>query len=346
MKFLTLNLKKNLFTILFASFIVCLVLFSKSNMESAKAGLTLWATSVVPTLFPFFVGTELLYRTNFVIFLGKIFTKFMRPVFNLPGESAIAFILGNISGYPVGAKLACNLLENKQCTKVEAERLIAFTNNSGPLFIVGTVGVSMFYSKEIGLVLLLCHFLASLTVGILFKNYKKDKDDLYKRVKSALKKDSPTISLSNLGEILGESIKNSINLILTIGGFIVLFSVIISILNESGILTMFVDLGSYFNIPENISKAVLSGILEVTNGLKISSSLQTKSLATNIILSSFLLGFGGISVMLQVYSVISKQKLSIKPYIYGKFLQSIFSIIYICLLLQAFPFLTYTINQL
>lgn len=342
MKFITLNLKKNFFTILFASFIVCLVLFSKSNMESAKNGLTLWATSVVPSLFPFFVGTELLYRTNFVIFLGKIFTKFMRPVFNVPGESAIALILGNLSGYPVGAKLACNLLENKQCTKVEAERIIAFTNNSGPLFVVGTVGISMFYSKEIGLSLLLCHFLASLTVGVLFRNYKKDKDEFYRSVQT-IKKDSPTVSLSNLGEILGESIKNSINLILTIGGFIVLFSVVISILNESQIFTAIANALNNFGIPENLSKAILSGLLEVTNGLKISSSLQTKSLATNIILSSFLLGFGGISVMLQVYSVISKQKLSIRPYIYGKFLQAIFSVIYMFILLQAFPFLTYSL---
>ena len=265
----------------------------------------------------------------------------MRPVFNVPGESAIALILGNLSGYPVGAKLACNLLENKQCTKVEAERIIAFTNNSGPLFIVGTVGISMFYSKEIGLALLLCHFLASLTVGMLFRNYKKDKDDFYKRVKSALKKDSPTVSLSNLGEILGESIKNSINLILTIGGFIVLFSVVISILNESQIFNTIASLLNNIGIPENITKTILSGMLEVTNGLKISSSLQTKSLATNIILSSFLLGFGGISVMLQVYSVITKQKLSIRPYIYGKFLQATFSVIYMFILLQAFPFLAY-----
>lgn len=342
MKFLYLNLKKNFFTILFVSFISCLVLFSKSNMEAAKTGLTLWATSVVPSLFPFFVGTELLYRTNFVTLLGKLFTKFMRPVFNVPGESAIALILGNLSGYPVGAKLACNLLENKQCTKIEAERIIAFTNNSGPLFIVGTVGVSMFYSKEIGLSLLLCHFLASLTVGMLFRNYKKDKDEFYRSVQN-IKKDSSTLSLSNLGEILGESIKNSINLILTIGGFIVLFSVIISILNESQIFTLLANLLSNIGIPETITKVIMSGMLEVTNGLKISSSLQTKSLATNIILSSFLLGFGGISVMLQVYSVIAKQKLSIRPYIYGKFLQAIISVIYMCLLLHGFPFLAYTL---
>ena len=139
MKFLIINLKKNIFIILFLNFIICLLLFSKSNMEAAKQGLKLWSNSVIPSLFPFFIGTELLYRTNFVSVLGKIFTKFMRPIFNIPGEGAIALILGNISGYPVGAKLACNMLENNQCSKIEAERIIAFTNNSNPLFIVGTI---------------------------------------------------------------------------------------------------------------------------------------------------------------------------------------------------------------
>lgn len=66
------------------------------------------------------------------------------------GESAICLILGTLSGYPMGAKLACNLKESKVCTKYEAERLIAFTNNSGPLFVIATVGISMFHSKEIG----------------------------------------------------------------------------------------------------------------------------------------------------------------------------------------------------
>ena len=73
----------------------------------------------------------------------------------------------------MGAKLACNLKESKVCTKYEAERLIAFTNNSGPLFIIATVGISMFHSKEIGFLLLFTHLLASLTVGFIFRNWKK-----------------------------------------------------------------------------------------------------------------------------------------------------------------------------
>ena len=114
-----------------------------------------------------------------------------------------------------------------------------------------------------------------------------------------------------------------------------------SILNESNFFDTIAKALTYINIPTNITKAILSGLLEITNGIKIASSLKTKSLAINLIISSFLLGFGGISIMLQVYSVISKQKLSIKPYLYGKILQALISSIYMFLLLQAFPILEY-----
>ena len=200
----------------------------------------------------------------------------------------------------------------------------------------------MFYSKEIGLSLLICHFLASITVGFLFRNYKKDKDKFFRTCQD-IKKTKKEITFSNLGEIFSESIINSINLILTIGGFIVLFSVIISILNESKIFDNIARFFSNFGIDKNITEAILSGFLEITNGLKIASQLKLKSLSLNIILSSFLLGFGGISIMMQVYSIISKQKISIKPYIYGKLLQAIFSIMYICLLLKAIPILKYSL---
>lgn len=84
MKLIIISLKKNFFTILFSFFAICLILFSSSNLEAAKNGLILWSSSVLPSLFPFFIATELLYRTNFVNILGKFLTKFMRPVFNVP----------------------------------------------------------------------------------------------------------------------------------------------------------------------------------------------------------------------------------------------------------------------
>lgn len=68
----------------------------------------------------------------------------MRPIFNVPGIGAYAFIMGIISGYPVGAKIVTEFKNNNECSTAEAERLLSFTNNSGPLFIIGTVGVAMF----------------------------------------------------------------------------------------------------------------------------------------------------------------------------------------------------------
>lgn len=120
-------------------FILFLVVFSKTNISSSKSGLLLWANTIVPSLLPFFIATELLSHTSIISILGKYLKSIMKPVFNVPGEGSFAFIMGIISGYPVGAKIVSNLYENKVCTKAEAERLLAFTNNSGPLFIIGTV---------------------------------------------------------------------------------------------------------------------------------------------------------------------------------------------------------------
>ena len=64
-------------------FTISLIIFSNSNLSAAKNGLVLWANSVVPTLFPFFVATELLSHTNFAYYFGKLLHKFMKPIFNI-----------------------------------------------------------------------------------------------------------------------------------------------------------------------------------------------------------------------------------------------------------------------
>ena len=64
----------------------------------------------------------------------------MRPIFNVPGEGSFAFIMGIISGYPTGAKILVNFRKNNIVSREECERLLSFSNNSGPLFIIGTVG--------------------------------------------------------------------------------------------------------------------------------------------------------------------------------------------------------------
>lgn len=320
-------------------FTISLIIFSSTNLSSAKNGLILWANSIVPSLFPFFVATELLTHTNLIYNMGKLLNKFMKPFFNIRGEGSFALIMGIISGYPMGAKISANFRKNNICSKEECERLLSFTNNSGPLFIIGTVGITMFGNSTIGFLLLLTHLLASLTVGFLFRFWKykaKEKNNLQKYESNKINE----ITLSNLGGIIGNSITNSINTILLIGGFVVLFSVILNIIKTSNLLNILCNfinpIFNLLNIPTSFSSGFISGIIELTNGLNIICTLPEKKISINIILASFLLGLGGISVLLQVWSVISKTDLSIKPYIIGKILHACFSAFYTFLFLKNF----------
>ena len=338
------RLKQLLLPAFLIAFTFCLVIFSRTNLSAAKNGLVLWANSVVPSLFPFFVATELLSHTNFTFYLGKLLNKFMKPLFNIRGEGSFAFIMGIISGYPVGANIAANFREKNICSKEECERLLSFTNNSGPLFIIGTVGITMFGNSTIGFLLLITHILASITVGIIFRFWKHNSKNKYDNTNYNLNSNKD-IKLSEIGGIIGNSISSSINTILLIGGFVVLFSVIISILQTSHLLNVFSSftnpLLNILNIPYDFSAGIISGFFELTNGLNIVCNIPQKKLSINIIIASFLLGLGGLSVLLQVWSTISKTDLSIKPYILGKLLHACFSAFYTFLFLQNFIFLNF-----
>lgn len=346
--FYVIRLKRNLLPLLFLGFTFCLLIFSKSNLPAVKSGLSLWANSVVPSLFPFFVATELLMHTNMITLFGNLLNGFMKPLFNIRGEGSFAFIMGIISGYPVGAKIASNFRQNNICSKEECERLLSFTNNSGPLFIIGTVGILMFKNTTIGILLFITHLLACITVGFIFRYWKKDKNTFTVASSNSFKQSKKTASFSNLGEILAESITSSISTILLIGGFVVIFSSIISIFKASGLLnsltTLLSPLFQFLNIDISFIQGILTGILEITNGINSISSIACKKISLNIIFTAFLLGFGGISVLLQVWSITSKTDLSIKPYVYGKLLQGILAAFYTYLLMNIFPFLNFDLT--
>lgn len=345
--FYVIKLKKNFFAIVFILFTFCLLIFSKSNLPAVKSGLALWANSVVPSLFPFFVATELLMHTNIIYILGLFFNKYMKPFFNVRGEGSFALLMGIISGYPVGAKIACNFRKNNICSKEECERLLSFTNNSGPLFIIGTVGILMFKNTTIGILLFITHILACISVGFIFRFWKSKKSNSkpFYSNSNFIETKTKEVNFSNLGEILAESITSSIRTIFMIGGFVVIFSSIISILNASGILniisTFFKPLATLCNIDNAFISSFFTGLLEITNGINLLSNIACKKLSINIILTAFLLGFGGVSIFLQVLSITSKTDLSIKPYLYGKILQGLLAAFYTYCFLNFFPFFNF-----
>ena len=368
------SLKRNALSIIFCIFCICLILFSNANFLAAGNGLYLWATAVVPSLFPFFVATELLSNTSLIPFLGKYLSPIMRPLFGVPGDAAFAFLMGMISGYPVGAKIVTNFKENGICTEEEAERMLAFTNNSGPLFIIGTVGVSLFGNSLIGILLFVTHILACITVGIVLnisskmKNKKANSYGTYTRNSyyktyteknlvfssksnynrnkksnntSVSEKEDNFVTFSSLGEVLGKSIMSAIHTTLLIGGFVVIFSVVLSILSQSHVLdycsNILSPILSILHIPTDFASPILSGIIELTNGVNLVSNVNIKTISINIVICAFLLGFGGLSVLLQVLSIISKSHISIRKYFIGKLLQGVFATCYTLLALEFIP---------
>lgn len=204
----------------------------------------------------------------------------------------------------------------------------------------------MFGSTTIGILLLVTHILACLTVGILFRFWRASDDtETMSFAKNKNTSSSNFVQLSNLGGVLAESITSSISTILMIGGFVVIFSSVISILKASGILTtismMISPLFHFFHLDSVFISPLLTGLLEITNGINLIAHLKLKQISLSIIFTAFLLGFGGISVLLQVWSITAKTDLSIKPYVYGKLLHGLLAAVYTFLAISIFPFLNF-----
>lgn len=332
-------IRRNFFTLLISFFLLFLIVFSKSNLSAAKDGINLWWTCIVPSMFPFFIATELLNYTNIVNIFGKLFSKVMRPMFNLPGEAAYAILMGFISGSPVGARVTSDIYESGKCTKDEAERMLCFTNNSGPLFILGSVGILMYKSSTIGILLLSTHILSAITVGIIIGQLSKTKKSHSLNKTTKLKEHSyKSLTLLSLGDVLSLSVSKAITLTLQIGGFIALFSVILSVLQNLHIESYIQLLFNLLHIPSKYVPSVFDGIIELTHGTHMLSQISEKKLSYNIAICSFLIGFGSISIMMQVLSIVSKYKLSIKKYMIGKIIQGIISTFYVLLFVKMFPF--------
>jgi hypothetical protein len=130
------------------------------------------------------------------------------------------------------------LYEEKMIEADQAERLVSFTNNSSPLFIIGAVGVGMLSSPLFGYILALSHYLSNLLLGLLWRfrassdTALKSPEGIWKRAWNSLK----SYPSPGPGKMLGDAIKNSLNNILAIAGFVSFFSLLTRMLSVTGIM--------------------------------------------------------------------------------------------------------------
>lgn len=311
---------------------VSLIKFPDPALEASIRGLNLWWEVVFPSLLPFFIASELLISFGVVRFIGVLFEPIMRPLFNIPGVGSFGWMMGMASGYPTGAKITSRLRKEKQLSKIEAERLVSFTNNSSPLFIFGAISIGFFHDAKLGILLATCHYVGNALVGIVMRFYKAN-DPYRTREKSkavSLKRaffemhETRLNDKRPIGEILGDAVLNSIKTLVMVGGFIVLFSVLIKILFLVGVSTIIASvlasILTIFSLPAEYGLPFFSGLFEITIGADMLSKVAQDSLLQQAVLISFILGFNGFSIQAQVASILAKTDISFKPYFFARIL--------------------------
>ena len=321
---------KSFWTICSIAFIVAMIIQPQIVYEGSVKGLETWFEIVLPSLLPFFIASELLMAFGVVHFMGVLLEPVMRPLFNLPGSGSFVLAIGFTSGFPIGAVVTAKLRQQKLCTRIEAERLICFTNNSSPLFMLVAVAVGMFHNPELGLIIAGAHYLASLTLGVSLRFYgRKDKEAIRPTysteniLKRAIRQMMNVQSRENrpVGRIINDVVKNSVANLLTIGGFIILFAVLIRIFTNTGVIHLMGDFLGIVLIPMGMSPELLqslgSGFWEMTLGTK-SASEATAPLLQKIIAVSMILGWGGLSVHAQVAGMIADTDIRIWPFVISR----------------------------
>ncbi|SER96815.1 sporulation integral membrane protein YlbJ [Gracilibacillus ureilyticus] len=331
MKYKAISIMYALFALFMA---LSIIMLPQAVLESSKKGIEMWASVVFPSLLPFFIVAELFIAFGVVHFIGVLFEPIMRPLFNVPGVGGFVWAMGMASGYPSGAKFTVRLRQENQLSKIEAERLVSFTNASNPLFIIGAVSIGFFHDQQLGILLALTHYISNFFVGICMRFYKRNIRSATKKepfsFKKAFEKLHQTRMNDNrpLGKILGDSIIQSIHTLLLIGGFITLFSVLTRIFHEVKVMTVLANflavILDFFHLPVELAPAFLSGLFEITLGAQQIAS-GTGSTLVYAILLSFILAFNGLSVQAQVASLLAETDIRFYPYFFARLLHGIFA---------------------
>ncbi len=333
------------------SLTISMVIFPEEAFSAAVNGLDIWWNIVFPALLPFFIGSEILMGLGVVHFMGVLLEPLMRPVFKVPGVGSFVMAMGLASGFPIGSILTTKMRKQKLVTRIEGERLMSFTNTADPLFMFGAVAVGMFGLPHVGASIAAAHYLSSITLGLIMRFHGKDepvrkgggaKRNILSRGLRAMV-DAREKDKRPLGQLMGDAIRNSVNTLLLIGGFIILFSVIIEILAVMGAVSMLSILLKTIleplGISPGLSPAIISGFFEVTLGCKLAGSApEAIPLYQKIMITGSVIAWSGLSVHAQVASIISETDMRISPFVVARGIHALLAGLYTYLLIGPLSF--------
>lgn len=300
----------NICSMLLLLFVLINVLTKSNEINTAiSTAFIIWKENLFPFLFPMFVISELLINYGFVNLISEITKGITNKYFKTSSYASFVFILGLLTGFPSSAKYINNLYENKLITEKEASKILMFTHFSNPLFIIGTIATTFLGNSKLAILIFICHYIPNIIIPLLFRNYHPSKKEntkvSFKNIITQLQNNNS----KKIGIILSHAVVNSINTLLLILGTISIFLSLTTILNS------LIDLGP-------LNNAILNGIIEMSQGLKYISLLDI-SLRLKTTISIMIISFGGISVHLQIISILSNTKIKYAPFLLARIIHVI-----------------------
>lgn len=257
---------------------------SAEAAQAVRDGLALCAGSVIPALFPFLAVSGLLTA------LDAGASPALGPLARLLGCSragARAFLLGLTGSYPVGARTVAQLYRRGGISRREACRLLLFSNNCGPAFILGVAGLGCFGSLRAGVLLWGVHILAALVIAL----------SLPRRAAEPPERPGSVPARPPLVPALIAAVRDAAGTMVYICGFVVFFLVLLRVMGRV----------------TGLSHPVLSGAVELTQGI-----LALPHTRRGFVWAAGLLGWGGLSVHGQSAAVLSGTDLPMGPYLAAK----------------------------
>lgn len=276
--------------------------FPQTVFTGASYGLVLWFRHVLPTLLPYMILINVLICTPALHWICRITSTFLCPLLGTSYYGTFAVLTGFLCGYPMGAKTASDLLDTQKISRSEASYLLSFCNNTSPAFILSYVVAQNMKERNLCIPFFLILTFTPLMLSFIFRLF-------YRLPESSCSFPQVTPgSFSNPSESISDSfldrcILNAFESVIKVGGYMMMFSVLIQLLASV--------------LPNTIFSLLLYSSLEISTGIRLlfSSALYTTE---KIILCAFLTSFGGWCCIAQTYSMISSSQLPILPYITAK----------------------------
>lgn len=280
-------------------------------ISSMSVGIRLCVNTVIPSLFPFMVLSELLVSANVLSSAGHWLSRPFHALFGIGGESGCAVLLGWLCGFPIGAKSALALCKQGKIDQTELEHVLTFSNIPSSGFLISAVGNALLQNRTFGILLYGITLFSALLIGIAGRGFRRRQNA--PPPSSAPRSLLPTASPRGI-RCFTEAVTSSALSLLSVCAFVVFFSALLGTLEQ---LLLPLSLSPAFS-------AVCFGCFELTGGVA-KASLCPSPVAEY--LCAWMSGWSGLSVHFQMMSLCGNQTISFRPYFLAKFAHGILNVL-------------------